>query len=32
MNTSEQALEDEEARLAAAALVTDDPTGWFDRL
>ncbi len=32
MNTSERALEDEEARLAAASLATGDPTGWFDRL
>lgn len=32
MNTSERALEDEEARLASASLATGDPTGWFDRL
>ena len=32
MNISERALEDEEARLAAASLATGDPTGWFDRL
>jgi SAM-dependent methyltransferase len=32
MDTSESALEDEEARLAAASLATGDPTGWFDRL
>jgi ubiquinone/menaquinone biosynthesis C-methylase UbiE len=32
MNNSERALEDEEARLAAASLATGDPTGWFDRL
>ena len=32
MNTSGRALEDEEARLAAASLATGDPTGWFDRL
>jgi ubiquinone/menaquinone biosynthesis C-methylase UbiE len=32
MNTSERALEAEEARLAAASLATGDPTGWFDRL
>jgi SAM-dependent methyltransferase len=32
MNTSERALEDEEARLAAASLAAGDPTGWFDRL
>jgi SAM-dependent methyltransferase len=32
MNTSERALEDEEARLAAASLAMGDPTGWFDRL
>lgn len=32
MNTSERALQDEEARLAAASLATGDPTGWFDRL
>ena len=32
MNTSERALEDEEARLAAASLATGDPTGWFDHL
>ena len=32
MNTSEQALEDEETRLASASLATGDPTGWFDRL
>ncbi len=32
MNASERALEDEEARLAAASLATGDPTGWFDRL
>jgi SAM-dependent methyltransferase len=32
MNPSERALEDEEARLAAASLASGDPTGWFDRL
>jgi SAM-dependent methyltransferase len=32
MNTSQRALEAEEARLAAASLATGDPTGWFDRL
>ena len=32
MNTSERALEDEEARLASASLAAGDPTGWFDRL
>jgi hypothetical protein len=32
MNASERALEDEEARLAAASLAAGDPTGWFDRL
>lgn len=32
MNISERALEEEEARLAAASLATGDPTGWFDRL
>ncbi len=32
MNISERALEDEEARLAAASLAAGDPTGWFDRL
>lgn len=32
MKISERALEDEEARLAAASLATGDPTGWFDRL
>jgi hypothetical protein len=31
-NASERALEDEEARLAAASLAAGDPTGWFDRL
>lgn len=31
-NASERALEDEEARLAAASLAVGDPTGWFDRL
>jgi SAM-dependent methyltransferase len=32
VNASERALEDEEARLAAASLAAGDPTGWFDRL
>ncbi len=32
INASERALEDEEARLAAASLAAGDPTGWFDRL
>ena len=32
MNTSERALEDEEARLASASFAAGDPTGWFDRL
>ncbi len=32
MDTSERALEDEEARLAAASLAAGDPTAWFDRL
>ncbi len=32
MNTSDQVLEDEEARLAAASLAVGDSTGWFDRL
>ena len=29
---NDRALEDEEARLAAASLAAGDPTGWFDRL
>ena len=32
MNMNDRALEDEEARLAAASLAAGDPTGWFDRL
>jgi SAM-dependent methyltransferase len=31
-NAGERALEDEEARLAAASLAAGDATGWFDRL